>query len=186
MTTEEYSPGNGSPKQLSVNIWLDSYDDVFSDFDSRAFSERSLSDDFIVEARKMAKEKPAGRIELILQMPAAKRDQQTEATIIKNLHTHFRRVVAVIESEVRQSKRRGFILSSLGFLLMIASAYLISISSTNFSFHVLRVILEPSGWFMVWSGLEDLFYGSRKKKAELEFNLKMAHADIRFVSLSIT
>ena len=167
----------------SVSIWLDSYDDVFSDFDSRPFSERALSDDFIVEARKMAKEKPEGKIELKLLMPSAKRNHETEAIIIKNLHTHFRHFANTIETEVKQIRRRGSILSIVGFLLMIAAAYIISISEKSFYFNVLRVVLEPSGWFMVWFGLEDIFYGSRKKKPELDFNLKMAHAEISFVSL---
>ncbi len=44
-----------------LSIWLDIYDDIFSDFDSRPFHERALSDDFIHEAKKMAKEKPGDK-----------------------------------------------------------------------------------------------------------------------------
>ena len=30
-----------------VSIWIDSYDDVFSDFDPRSYDERNISDDFL-------------------------------------------------------------------------------------------------------------------------------------------
>ncbi len=175
-------PKNESKTRPSVSIWLDSYDDVFSDFDPRPFSERSLSDDFILEARKMAKEKPQGKIELKLLLPSGKRNAETEAIIIKNLHSHFRHIIHTTETEVKKARRRGIILTIVGFLLMIAAAYVISINRQNFYLNVLRVLLEPSGWFMVWAGLEDIYYGSRKKKEQLDFNLKMAQAEISFVS----
>ena len=48
-------------KQLAllrdISIWLETYDDIFSDFDPKAYSERVLSDDFLVEIRKVSYEK---------------------------------------------------------------------------------------------------------------------------------
>src|SRR5690349_704077 len=41
-----------------LSIWLDTYDDIFSDFDPRPLNERALSDDFLSEARKMARDTP--------------------------------------------------------------------------------------------------------------------------------
>jgi hypothetical protein len=40
------------PDVFEISIWLDSYNDIFSDFDSRPFSERTVSDDFLSEVRK--------------------------------------------------------------------------------------------------------------------------------------
>ena len=182
MKTESNIEKTDSNKRWSVSIWLDSYDDVFSDFDSRPFEERSLSDDFILEARKMAKEKPEGEIEVKLLMPAAKRNHETEAIIIKNLHAHFRHFAHTLETEIKHTRRRGVILTVTGFLLMTLAAYIISISDGHFYFNILRIVLEPTGWFLVWAGLENIFYGLRKKNAELDFNLKMAHAEIRLAS----
>lgn len=39
-----------------ISIWLDNYDDIFSDFDPRPYSQRSLSDDFLAEAKKIEHE----------------------------------------------------------------------------------------------------------------------------------
>ena len=42
---------NTALKEGNISLILDSYDDIFSDFDQRDFSERSLSDDFLIECR---------------------------------------------------------------------------------------------------------------------------------------
>ena len=40
-----------APEELAgtgmINIWLDSYNGIFSDFDSHPYSDRTISDDFI-------------------------------------------------------------------------------------------------------------------------------------------
>src|SRR4051812_46940136 len=77
-------------RKAELSIWLDTYDDIFSDFDPRPYSERALSDDFINEARKMVREKPTGTIELKLLMPSELRNNETENIIINSLHSHFK------------------------------------------------------------------------------------------------
>jgi hypothetical protein len=165
-----------------LSIWLDDYDDVFSDFDSRPINERSLSDDFLVEVRKMVREKPTGTVGLKLLIPENKRKKELEAMVVKNLHTYFKHSVETIQQEMAKTRKRGFLLSGLGFLAMIATAYLVSISNRSFFFNAAQIVLEPSGWFMVWSGMDNIFYNSRQRKPNLEFNNKMSHAEITFVS----
>src|SRR5882724_5480335 len=85
--------------KAELSVWLDVYDDIFSDFDPRPLQERTLSDDFINEARKMSKEKPDGKIELKMLMPKALRHHETEKIIIKNLHEHFHHFAAAIHKD---------------------------------------------------------------------------------------
>lgn len=165
-----------------LSIWLDSYDAIFSDFDSRSFSERTLSDDFIIEAKKMAKEKSTGAIELKLLMPAQHRQKNTEEIIVKSLHMHFRRFAHLLEQEMKQARKKGLLLSLLGFSIMSCAVYLAGISEKNFLINASRVIMEPAGWFFVWTGFENIFYVSRKKKPEFNFMDRMAHAEIKFLS----
>jgi hypothetical protein len=165
-----------------LSIWLDFYDDIFSDFDSRPLSERALSDDFLNEARKMVKEKPSGRIELKLLMPTQQRNTETETIVIKSLHTHFKHFKNSIESEMKEIRRRGYLLTAIGVTIMILTGVLINVAKMNLIFNSLRVIMEPAGWFLAWTGLDHIIFISKRKKAELEFNEKMSHAEIRFLS----
>ena len=162
-------------------MWLDDYDDVFSDFDSRPLAERSLSDDFLAEMRKMVREKPTGIVELKLLIPTAKRKKEMEAVVIKNLHVHFKHAAESIRDEINKNRRQSILLTALGFLLMIATAYIVSKSDNSFFFKVLQILLEPSGWFMVWTGLDNIFYSRRRRKPNLAFFLKMQHAEIIFL-----
>ena len=165
-----------------LSIWLDDNDDVFSDFDSRPINERSLSDDFLAEVRKMVREKPTGAIELKLLIPANKRKKELEAMVVKNLHTYFKHATEAIQREMDKTRRRGFLMATLGFLAMILTAYLVSISNRGFVFNAIQIVLEPTGWFMVWSGMDNIFYNSRQRKPNRDFNIKMSHAEIVFVS----
>jgi len=165
-----------------LSIWLDDYDDVFSDFDSRPINERSLSDDFLAEVRKMVREKPGGRVELKLLMPAVKRKKELEAMVVKNLHTYFKHAAEAIQHEMTKTRRRGFLLSALGFVVMILTAYLVSISNRSFFFNAVQIVLEPTGWFMVWTGMDSIFYNYRQRKPNRDFNARMGHAEISFVS----
>jgi hypothetical protein len=177
-------PPNATKELLSkaeLSVWLDDYDDVFSDFDSRPLAERSLSDDFLVEMRKMVREKPEGNIELKLLIPTAKRRKEVEALVIKNLHTHFKHAANSIKKEMTKTRRQSIALTSLGFLLMVATAYIVSLANNSFFMKALQIVLEPSGWFMVWTGLDNIFYNRRRRKPNLAFFLKMLHADIAFL-----
>lgn len=165
-----------------VSIWLDTYDDIFSDFDPRNFSERTLSDDFMLEVRKMAKEKLAGTIELKLLMPAQRRHKDTEEVIVKNLHAHFHRHANHLKDEIKKTKMNGLLLCITGFVIMICAVYLAGLPEKVFFINALRVILEPAGWFLVWTGFDHIFYESRKLKPEFHFMNRMAHGDIQFLS----
>jgi hypothetical protein len=165
-----------------LSIWIDDYDDIFSDFDSRPIKERSLSDDFLAEVRKMVREKPTGDVSLKLLIPADKRKKEIEVVAIKNLHSHFHHAAATIRKEMIKTRRRGIMLTGMGFLLMIAAAYIVSISNRSFFFIAMQIVLEPSGWFMVWTGMDNIFYNYRERKPNFEFNTKMGHAEIVFVT----
>lgn len=184
--TEAHHPTLEEKKKLlsesELSIWLDTYDDIFSDFDSRPLSERVLSDDFINEAKKMAREKPSGDITLKLLMSANLRKKELEDIVIKSLHTHFYRYADQLKKEISQSRKRGLLSTIVGLIIIVAGAYLIRIENHNFLIDALRITMEPAGWFFTWSGFDNMFYSARSKKPEVDFASRMAHAEITFLS----
>src|SRR3954469_17704523 len=85
-----------------ISIWIDKYDDVFSDFDSRPFAERSLSDDFLREVQKMTSRKTNGNMRLKFHVLDGQRSAESEAIIIDNLNAHFRNIAASLKEEQNQ------------------------------------------------------------------------------------
>jgi len=171
--------------QLSeISLWLDTYDDIFSDFDPRPYSERALSDDFLLEAKKASKEKTSGRIELRFIVPNEQRNNDLEVIIRKRLHEHFRKHASQLEEEAKMLRRKGVFTAAFGFLLMMAASYISWRRSDSFIYSMFMTVLEPSGWFITWFGLDQLFYTSNQRKPDLEFYRKMAKCDIEFISLT--
>lgn len=166
-----------------LSIWLDSYNDIFSDFDSRPYTERALSDDFISEAKKIEKEKITGSITLKLLLPAHLRKKATETIILRSIHTRFRNLSFQLMREINRTRRRGGVLSVIGLAAMIAANYLINLHEKTYLVNALLIVMEPAGWYFVWTGLDQFFYGSREKKQELDFNIRMAHSKIIFLSI---
>ena len=165
-----------------LSVWLNSYDDIYSDFDPRPFDERVLSDDFITEARKIAREKPNGKIEFKLLVPQRLRDTATEDIIVKSLHAHFRHFAHSIEAEKKKTSRQGLLLALAGFSLLTVATWIANMPVKSFFLNTSQVIFEPAGWFLAWTGLDQFFYAARKRKPEYVFNDRMAHADIVFLS----
>ena len=165
-----------------VSIWLDSYDDIFSDFDPRPYSERSLSDDFIKEAKKVSREKFLKINELKLLIPEGKRNIEQESVITKNLHANFTRHYDYLFHQSRKLKRKGMLFILMGIPFMAVASYLSYLNSPTLLFNTLRIILEPAGWFFVWTGFDHIFILPNTKEGDINFYSLLAKTKIHFLS----
>lgn len=173
-------PGQSIVELAEVSILLDSYDDIFSDFDPSSYSARALSDDFIIQAKKFSISKSGNKMSLRLLLPANKRNEQEEKMIVKRLHSHFKAVRQQLEIEVRKTNTRGVILTLIGITIMIVASYISFKKPEKYPVHLLLVLFEPAGWFLLWAGLDHLVYSSKETKKDLNFYAKMAKSEIKF------
>jgi hypothetical protein len=164
-----------------ISLSLDTYDDIFSDFDPRPYSERALSDDFLNESKKAARDKPK-TVELNFLIPEKLKNLSIEAKIKRRLKEHFKKHYLELENEEKNIMKKGITVAITGFVLMIVATSLYDIPNLAFPLLFLRTIIEPSGWFMVWYGLDQIFYTKNQHKPEREFYMKMSNANITFSS----
>lgn len=168
-------------KRSEISVMLDTYDDIFSDFDPRVYSQRALSDDFLLEAKKATLDKE-GDFQLQFLIPKVQRRVEHESLIRRRLREHFRKHFLLLEREVTKTKRKG-IFMALGGALMLLLAMLISTYWEGYAWlKVLLVLLEPAGWFTAWTGLDEIYYTAEQKRPDLEFYRKMSDVEIVFVS----
>jgi hypothetical protein len=177
----ELTSGPNPPTPGAVSLWLDNYDDIFSDFDPHPFGQRALSEDFLAEARRAVRDRRDAVPELCLLVPGPVRNLSDEATIRKRLHDHFRRHADQLGRERRRAVWVSLGVAAAGFAVMTASA-LLRRQPETVARTVLHVLLEPAGWFAVWFGLDQLFYGTRELAREHAFYRKMARADVVFTT----
>ena len=169
-------------KLAEISILLDSYDSIFSDFDPSPYSERTLSDDFIIQSKKISRNKSGKMMSLRLLLPADKRNEEEEKVIIKRLHSYFKSVHQELTFEVREINKRGFYLTVTGIILMMAASYISYLNTQKFHIHLLLVLFEPAGWFLLWVGLDHLVYSSKETKKDLSFYSKMTKSEIKFLT----
>jgi hypothetical protein len=167
-------------EKSEISLILDSYDDIFSDFDPRPFSQRALSDDFLVEAKRAARDKIFG-MELKFLVPYNKRNPETEATIKKRLREHFKKHHEELGEENKKTIRVGIASAVLGIILMIGAALVYQFFKELFFWTIVFTILEPAGWFITWRGFDLIFYISKVESKDLEFYKKMSKAEISFM-----
>jgi len=169
-------------KMSDISLWLDSYNDIFSSFDPRPYSERALSVDFLGEAKRASVDKDEGKIELRLLMPPKKRNRQEEGVIKKRLRDHFKKHHEMLHRENRQLVKNGLFFAAMGVVLMFIASYMLFKNSETFLISFLIVLLEPAGWFLFWEGLWQVIYQPRERRPELQFYEKMSKCDIQFLS----
>jgi len=165
-----------------ISLWLDHYDDIFSDFDPRPYSQRSLSDDFLAEARKASRDKDQDKLELRLLVANDKRDPKIEAMIRKRLRDHFSKHANQLRADIRKTRNSSIILALLGISMMLAATYIGAFGPATFVANFLFVLLEPAGWFMTWFALDKFFTTTELKNTEYGFYNKMSRCEILFSS----
>lgn len=165
-----------------ISLWIDRYDDIFSDFDPRPYSQRMLSDDFLNEAKKVVRETKPGMLELRFLAPKDLRNPDNENVIRRRLKDYFRKQAHAMEQEAKGVLKKGIVFAVIGVALMFIASLIYYMQSEGFLTTLLLVIMEPAGWFMVWYGLDQIFYTSRENRADLKFNQRMAKAEMSFDS----
>ena len=163
-----------------IGLKIRDYETIFSEFDPRPHSYRSLSDDFLAEAEKATREKKES-LELVLLLPKASRDLGREAIIKKRLKDHFAKHFVGLQEDMSRIIKRGVFFVITGLILMVlATLVIFRFHQTTLLSSLMIVILEPAGWFFFWEGLAQLVYDPGKKRPRLGFYKKMAKAEIKF------
>ena len=169
-------------KEGNVGLVLESYQDLFSDFDPRPFSGRSLSIDFLDEAKRATRDTPEG-FELNLLVPGKLREPKKEVVIRRRLDKHFEKHREEEEKSYRKLILQGITFVFFGiFIMIIAAVILFYYAESSLLTSFLVILLEPAGWFLFWEGLDIIIFESKKGRKERTFYHKMTIADINFRS----
>ena len=166
--------------QGNIPLVLNSYADIFSSFDDRSFSEKALSDDFLIECKRAARDKDDIGLELILSIPKAKRVFSDEYKIRRRLKEHFRKHFLEKEKEIVKIKKEGIAWIIIGALLVAAAVGFGTLIHGTLINTLMESILVIPGWFLIWEGMGKIFIISREKEPDFLFYKKMANCQIAF------
>jgi len=158
----------------ALELWLDDYSDIYSDFDSRLYTKRRVSEDFVEELKRAFAHRDEFTTDLVLRIPVEKRDQSQEPFITESLYTFFKKRRSAYELMFNKKRAGSWLMLLAGILVMGAGSVVTFTIEHSVISQVLRVILEPGGWFFVWTGMDSLFYDLKGIKKEKKFYTDMA------------
>ena len=161
-----------------IPLILESYEDIFSDFDPRPYSEKALSGDFLSECKKASADKTK-KINLKLFIPKSKRNPAEEIKIKKRLKDHFIHHLKKRKNEINKIKLNGFNWFLLGSFMIVLAA-LFTDYKGSFFMNLLITLTHPAGWFFMWEGLGKIFITVKEKIPDYDFCRKMSEAMISF------
>ncbi|MBX7140496.1 MAG: hypothetical protein K1X63_05380 [Chitinophagales bacterium] len=167
-----------------LSIWLDTYDDLYSDFDPRPYGKRLVSHDFINELKRNMHEISSGPVQLGLFIPEPARKREAESEIITSLQNYFFKNLNVAEHALRKLVQQGIWMGLIGIALLLIATYMVYEAFPGFLATAVTVVLQPAGWFLVWNGLDNIFFESKELKNERSFLGKMQDCSIQFRSLN--
>lgn len=168
--------------QKEITLWIDSYNDIFSDFDPRPFSERAISDDFITQVKRVSRESNGKISVLKLLIPEGTQKDESEKVIRRRLQSYFQNTSFQLKDEQMGLIKKGIMFSFFGIAFMIAATYISFLQLSEFAFKLLLALFEPGGWFLLWTGLDLLIVNSWSKKNEKSFYTRFENSHIEFGS----
>lgn len=166
-----------------LSLWLDSYDDIYSDFDSRNYLKRRISDDFLHELHNGLKYKKERITDILLLLPQESRNETNEQIIADSLQDFFKQQGNYMVDKCRKKLYSGLWLLLIGVLIMSGNLFIgYRIPAKSFPLIALKALLEPAGWFLIWAAFDFLFYGYKDLLNEKRFYSQLSDMKIHFRS----
>jgi len=163
-----------------ITIAIDSWDDVFSDFDPSPLESRILSEDFLAELKKRYRETQRGNFIITIYAPLTLKDETSERLVIKRLKQYFKFRHLSIQKEISDALKKGVLfvaggITFLSFLTLVAYYKVLSVLALE----LLSIILMPLGWFGIWEGFSRIIDPSPFLKQDLELFSKLSKASYK-------
>jgi hypothetical protein len=160
----------------TAQIALDSYDDIFSDFDPSPYERRLLSDDFLSELHRRHAEKRKGEVVVNFTLPASLRSEKTEALVRKRIKDYFRGRLRETGRDRQDKLRQGALRLLVGMIISLSLILFPQLDVVP-----LLTIISVLIWYVLWSGFEELFAVSSKLKKRQAFYEKFLRATYNFM-----
>ncbi len=168
--------------EWKMSLILDTYIDIFSSFDPRPYEERSLSDDFLDECKKMVLDKWIDLIELRLMIPESSREIHNEELIKKRLHSYFITQWHIQEKLRKKEMLRARVMVWVWVTIWIIVSYILHLDSFAYMYTTfITVIWEPASWLMIWNWADKLLkYFWWDADQAYQFAHRLSRAKIQF------
>ncbi|MFH1394012.1 MAG: hypothetical protein ABII71_00325 [Candidatus Micrarchaeota archaeon] len=159
----------------SIQIALDNYDDIFSDFDPSPYQRRLLSDDFLKELYRRYAMTRKEEFIVNFTLPKKERSEKTEELIRKRLKDHFRGRLRKADKKAKELRKNGLLRLLAGFA--ISTLMLVFSGPELLPFITMVSVLA---WYLLWSGYENFFEAAGKTSVRKAYYERFLGAKYNF------
>ena len=170
-------------EDTQIAVVLDTYDDIFSDFDPRSYGQREVSKDFIDEVQRRYMETPSDRMEVRFLLPQKLRDEKTEGLIRRRLREHFAFEAKQVKKEIGGLVGTGIRWFIMGAAIQLAGLFvLLYFGDDNPLARAADVLLAPAGWFGVFMGIDKIVNEPTALRKQAQIWHRFTKANFIFLS----
>jgi hypothetical protein len=164
-----------------IQILLDSYDDVYDDWDPSPFKLRDIEDEFLDFLWDSVEDIPK-RDAIIFEfsIPASLKNEQKELILVSALQHHFDYMRTRNERKRRKENLEALKYFLLGIFFFIV-AYMGPFKSETLPVQILKEGLLIGGWVFIWETISNVFIESRELNEERLIIKRFIQAKISFV-----
>lgn len=162
-----------------VQIAIDKYEELFSDFDISPYKNRSISLDLKeeLESKNLDFSK---KIQIIFSIPQIERDLNQEKIIVKRLNSFFNTKNLQYERRIFSRRKRGIKYIIMG-IFFITLTFIFEMFFTDlFPLYVANIIMIL-GWFGIWTGVEKILDVPQELFSKSQMYNGFSKANINFV-----
>lgn len=164
-----------------ISIAIDSWDDIFSDFDPRPMPDRTLSEDFIIELTRRYREGEKGRTVVTIHAPVELRNDHVEHVVINRIRLYLSQRHDQARMVIRRQRLRGLLFVILGFCflsLLTLIEYKNVVTPLHYKF--VEIIMMPLGWFGIWEGFSKIIEIPFKLNNDTQVYKRLSKASYKF------
>jgi hypothetical protein len=166
-----------------IEVSLDTYDDIYDDWDPSPFKKRDIEDefdDFIINA---SQDIPMNfNIMIVLYLPLSKKDTQKEAALVsayKNFYAYELDRLDKTKADLYRKIINYFLMS----LFLLSIGFFFFRDEKNIFISVLHEGIFIGGWVFLWEFFTDIFITRRELQEEYKLHKRLYSSDIRFIYL---
>ena len=164
-----------------IEISLDTYIDVFNEWDPAPFKNRDLDPHFEEFIKDCSADIPMKyKIELSLCLPKEQYDPQKETIIKEGIVTSFQSNIEIINKNIRGMNKNSLVYSLTALVFLISAILLEPYSINSVFFSLLLQGLFIGGWVFLWEAFNIYFFIKGNIKNQRRVYKRLALSDIEF------
>jgi hypothetical protein len=175
--------GAAAQQTTEIVVYINTIDDIYSDFDPRKIDARILSADFINEVRLQGQQSTDGsRIEVNIFAPRFIRQHEltrkAEKITRRRIRRYFEEEYRLLRSDWAKSLARGLVFLVSGLTCFFIAKLVGDPGESHFILKILLELITFFSWFATWNGITT--FGDLPKQRELRLRRRLADAQIHF------